>query len=127
MADNKQNNINDEELYSESKFMEIQKRVDNSFNKIKRHIDNVKDAPTCILLLNELKKGYDELIPVMKEVYSKHSSQVVSVNNDNAYRKANELYQYAFKKAESFGISPSEFSQLKLPRSLEKITSPENN
>jgi hypothetical protein len=130
MAENKQNNQNnEEEVYSGKEFSKAYKNVENSCNKIRRDIDNVQDPFTGIIVLQELKKEYDALVPFMKKVYSEcpQDRERLSVRKDEIHKAINELYEHAFKKVESFGVAPVDKNKSPLPKSLEKMTFPENN
>lgn len=120
------NQNNKEEFYLCSN---LKNKEDNLKNGLKDKLDESTDFQSCIAFLHNLNEEYKfDVIPSVKEKYQNSpSKELVLALGHRVYNIYNEIYQEGLKKAESFGINPSEELPSKFPKSLEKLTFPENN
>jgi hypothetical protein len=129
MATNKHNNLNNEEEHHQEFVRNIQKSISTTFGKVKKSVDNSSDPIYCLSFMTFIRAMYDrQVIPLLKEDYSNdpsHRGLYLSRAN-YAHEMFDGLYQHILKRVEELGIPSSDFPS-SFPKSLEKLTFPENN
>ena len=107
----------------------IAKTIIKLKSALKSELDEVTDFRSCIEFLHNLLNYNTDAISLAKEKYQ--SQKVEKEFFLSLYQKTydiyNGVYQDGLKKAESLGANPSETNPKTFPKSLEKITFPENN
>ncbi len=132
MTTQKPNNKNPEYNQQEQEriLADLKRRVYSEVDTIKKMINEDSNQFHSVNNLLVIKEAYTKiLVPSVKEYLMRNNllRLYLEPTTKEMYNLINGMYQHAFRHAESIGVKPSDLPPQIFPKSLEKITFPQDN